>query len=682
MGASTGRSAGGRFVAWRLPIVVFGIGFLLSLLTFWYVDAREREARRVEFERRAARVAMTARISFDVPLEVLRSVPALFEASDEVTRADFHAFVADSLARYPWIYALEWIPRVPRAERARYEAAAAADGLRGYHFKEDAPSGPPVRARERAEYFPLYYMEPPNEIALGIEETALGLRKQAMQQARDTGETTATERLRLVQDDPSVVSVIAFHPVYVRGSNAKTSAERREHLRGFAAAVFRVRPVVGNALREVDLDAMDVALLDASASEPARVLFESRPGASQRADDTAGFEHAASIAGRRWVFRVTDRAGWVQSGTAGWSALLIGLVVSGLAAGLAYASSAMLLLRRQVHEARRLGQYTLVEKLGEGGMGTVYRAHHAMLRRPTAVKLLHPERSGSSALARFEREVQLTSGLTHPNTVVVYDYGHTENDVFYYAMEFIDGITLQELVDVYGPQPQERVVHILRQVCGSLAEAHAAGMVHRDVKPANVMLCNRGGLYDFAKVLDFGLVTDPSETTDGRLSQSSHVLGTPLYLSPEIIRGTEEVDARADIYALGALAYFLLTGVPVFSGQTVVEVCAKHLTSLPEPPTARTGAVAIDPALEALVMRCLAKDPADRPASASELLNELAGVRVQLWTTEDARAWWQDRGAGHGKPLPASRREPAAKSADPTLELFPRRRQGAGDAGP
>jgi serine/threonine protein kinase len=328
-----------------------------------------------------------------------------------------------------------------------------------------------------------------------------------------------------------------------------------------------------------------------------------------------------------------------------------------------------------VSAARRLGQYTLVERIGEGGMGTVYRAHHALLRRPTAIKLLHPARARSNALARFEREVQLTSALTHPNTVVVYDYGHTHDGVFYYAMEYIDGITLQELVDVCGLQPPERVVSILSQICGALAEAHALDLVHRDIKPANVMLCKRGDLFDFVKVLDFGLAKDLSDEASTRLSQSSTVLGTPLYVAPEAIGGGSPVDARTDIYALGAVGYFLLSGAPVFTGSSVVEICAQHLSVPPEPLSRRLGQRSVGRDLEELVMRCLAKDPKDRPTSASELCQALSVLTIQPWSTNEARLWWQEHGKSLEERVRAARGAREKPSTSVTVELNPRRHE-------
>lgn len=307
-------------------------------------------------------------------------------------------------------------------------------------------------------------------------------------------------------------------------------------------------------------------------------------------------------------------------------------------------------LRTQVVEARRLGQYVLSGKIGEGAMGEVHRAQHALLRRPTAIKLLPPGKAGAQTIARFEREVQLTARLTHPNTVAIYDFGRTPDGIFYYAMELLDGIDLERLVEEFGPQPPARVVHILLQVCGSLSEAHAAGLVHRDVKPANVILCERGRVPDTAKVVDFGLVKDVgglSGDGDPALSNVDSIVGTPLYLSPEAILSPDKVDARSDLYAVGAVAYFLLTGGPVFPGTSVMEVCGKHLHTAPVPISATGRAVPED--LDRVVLACLAKNADDRPASADALRDLLAACDVPRWSTEDARRWWREH-----EPSPAT----------------------------
>src|SRR5262249_34398118 len=228
-------------------------------------------------------------------------------------------------------------------------------------------------------------------------------------------------------------------------------------------------------------------------------------------------------------------------------------------------------LQKATLEAKQLGQYALEENLGAGGMGTVYKARHAMLRRPTAVKLLDVDKMSDAAVARFEREVQLTSGLTHPNTVAVFDYGRTPDGIFYYAMEYLDGMNLDDLVKKHGALPEARMAFILRQVCGSLAEAHAAGLVHRDIKPANIFLTRRGGLHDFVKVLDFGLVKALDGQDKANVTSPNALIGTPLYLAPEAMNHPDRVDARTDVYAVGAVGYFLLTGTPVFTGSTIME---------------------------------------------------------------------------------------------------------------
>jgi hypothetical protein len=304
-------------------------------------------------------------------------------------------------------------------------------------------------------------------------------------------------------------------------------------------------------------------------------------------------------------------------------------------------------LRREVRDARRLGQYTLLERLGEGGMGVVYRAQHALLRRPTAVKLLRQSGHGDS-IQRFEREVQLMAELTHPNTVAVYDYGRTGDGVFYYAMEYLEGIDLEGLVAVGGPQPPARVVHLLHQVCGSLEEAHQRGLIHRDIKPANLFLCSGRSEPDTVKVLDFGLVKE-STKAEPQLTADNTMLGTPLYMSPEAFVSPETIDARSDLYSLGAVAYLLLTGTPVFSASTAIEVCAKHMHAEPDSPSVRLGRE-LSPDLEALVLSCLSKTPEQRPRSALALRAALSACRLEdTWGANEAAAWWETHAARVGE---------------------------------
>jgi serine/threonine-protein kinase len=299
-------------------------------------------------------------------------------------------------------------------------------------------------------------------------------------------------------------------------------------------------------------------------------------------------------------------------------------------------------LRRTVREARRLGPYTLVEKIGEGGMGAVYRANHALLRRPTAIKILPPERAGEMDLARFEREVQMTSQLTSPHTVSVYDYGRTPDGLFYYAMEFLEGIDLDELVRRDGPMPPARVVHVLRQVCEALGEAHRSGLIHRDVKPANILLCERGGRYDVAKVVDFGLVKSVAGSDPG-VTMENTAPGTPHYMAPESLRAPDRIDARADVYSLGATAYFLLTGKTVFEG-SLNEVLAQLLKDPPAAPSERLGR-SLPEKLDAVVLASLAKNPEERIESVEAFLEALRAVDGTTWTSRDAESWWRGRGA-------------------------------------
>ncbi len=294
----------------------------------------------------------------------------------------------------------------------------------------------------------------------------------------------------------------------------------------------------------------------------------------------------------------------------------------------------------QHRKMQRLGQYTLEQKIGRGGLGAVYKASHTMLRRPTALKLLRPEHSSEADLARFEREVQFTSQLTHPNTIRIYDYGRTPEGLFYYAMEYLPGINLWTLVEKYGPQPEARVIHILLQVCASLEEAHCVGLIHRDIKPENVILCERGGNYDIVKVLDFGLVK--YVPVGGKLegAKREEAVGTPQYLAPEAILTPEKVDERTDIYAIGAVAYYLLTGSDVFQGKTPIEVCRKQIDEAPEAPSKRLGHP-ISQDLEQLILACLQKEPADRPQGASVLIEGLRECRdYGKWTQSEAAAVW------------------------------------------
>ena len=331
-----------------------------------------------------------------------------------------------------------------------------------------------------------------------------------------------------------------------------------------------------------------------------------------------------------------------------WLFLILFLLLVLSAMGMFLVSYANLSSRRRLGEAelklKQLGQYTLEEKIGEGGMGVVYRARHALMRRDTAVKLLLPERADAMSIRRFEREVCLTCQLTHPNTVQIYDYGHTPDGVFYYVMELLRGLNLHELVDRFGPASEGRVIHILAQVCESLAEAHARGLVHRDIKPSNIFLCERGGVPDCVKVLDFGLVREYGDLSGGSSEAAGGNLleGTPWFMPPESLEDSTRSDPRGDIYALGALGYYLLTGDHVFPAASAQEIYEMQLTAAPLPPSRRaSGRVSAE--LDRVLLGCLEKNPDRRPASAVELRALLlATPRASEWTLELRAAWWKE----------------------------------------
>jgi serine/threonine-protein kinase len=315
------------------------------------------------------------------------------------------------------------------------------------------------------------------------------------------------------------------------------------------------------------------------------------------------------------------------------------------------------LVWRNVHRPKdgpvqplQLGQYVLVRKIGDGGMGVVYEAEHQTLRRPTAIKVLRPEKAAEHNLVRFEREARLTASLCHPNTVSVYDYGRTPGGTFYYAMEYIEGIDLDMLVRHDGPQHPGRVIRILSQICGSLAEAHAVGLIHQDIKPANVFLCERAGMVDMVKVLDFGLVRrfSRADGAEGRTSmiapQPQDFVGTPHYVAPEALLGDGEVDGRTDLYSLGCVAHFLLTGETPFAGRTVLEVLGQHLHATAKPFAAKAR-WPISPELERVILGCLGKARVQRPSDAATLYALLQQCpEARAWEHEHGRTWWAERG--------------------------------------
>jgi serine/threonine-protein kinase len=304
---------------------------------------------------------------------------------------------------------------------------------------------------------------------------------------------------------------------------------------------------------------------------------------------------------------------------------------------------------RRMGRAMEVGSYQLLRPLGKGGMGEVWLARHCMLARPAAVKLIRPEALGSdggtaqTALRRFEREARATAAMDSFHTITIFDFGVSQEGAFYYVMELLKGLNLDELVRRFGPIPPERAVHLMRQVCHSLGEAHGCGLIHRDIKPANIFTCRLGPEYDFVKVLDFGLVKPSGEAGAAatELTVEGVATGTPAFMAPEMALGQTDIDGRADIYALGCVGYWLLTGQKVFDAQSALAVAVAHVQETPVPPSKRTE-LEISDALEQVILGCLEKDPSRRPQSAGELDAQLAGsLEGSTWTRERAREWWQ-----------------------------------------
>jgi hypothetical protein len=297
--------------------------------------------------------------------------------------------------------------------------------------------------------------------------------------------------------------------------------------------------------------------------------------------------------------------------------------------------------RREAFKARQFGQYRLMERLGAGGMGEVYKAEHVLLKRPCAIKLIKAaNEADASAIARFEKEVKTTAKLTHWNTVEIFDYGRTDDGTFYYVMELLPGMSLEDMVERHGPLPPERVVYLLRQICGALQEAHSVGLIHRDIKPANIFASQRGGVYDVAKLLDFGLVKEASEKPEGGEAKFGSFSGTPLYMSPEQASAYEDVDGRADLYSLGAVGYYLLTGQPPFISKNVMELLAAHRALEIVPPSRLDISIPGD--LDQVIVKCMAKKPSDRFQSAEGLRQALDRCAVASgWGEVQAATWWK-----------------------------------------
>jgi CHASE1-domain containing sensor protein len=619
---------------------------LLSTLVFGALRGRERNEKRQAFVVQAQQLAFSIETHFDLPRELLRSVAALFLSSDRVSREEFGTFARPIIERHPSIYAFEWMPLVTDAARDSLVRAVRAQGFPEFRFQQRTLAGGDLMlADRRPDYFPILYMEPLEAVVLGLDVIGNPERGDESLRARETRSSTASDRYSLIEDPDDVFSVIAYEPVLKAAAEAA-----EEEVIGLVGVLLRLEPVVREAIAGGGTEGIHVLLRDESAAEGKQVLFSS-PADSTTLETEAAWTREFDFADRRWSVRLTplSSSSWTlgHGPVALWAAgVLLGVLA-------AFGSGALMQighLRRRVDEAMELGQYRLGRQLGEGGMGVVYRAEHRMLARPAAIKLIRTEAAGDGGkpqhevlLERFEREARATAALHSPHTIEVYDFGRTEQGEFYYVMELLDGLDLQTLVRSTGPVEPARVAHILQQTCQSLAEAHFAGLVHRDIKPANIYLCHHGLEYDFVKVLDFGLVRETKRgTVEDLTATNPHTfLGTPAFCAPEVAVSGTEVDGRSDLYALGCVAYWLLTGRTVFEGSTPLAVILAHVDEKPTPPSTLSE-FEIPPGLESIVLSCLEKEPDRRPQSAEELASRLdADLGTAKWTQASARHWWE-----------------------------------------
>lgn len=621
----------------RLVWLSFALGLALTALWAGATLRRQREEARVDFELRSRAAASHVEAGFRAPLEALYGIHALASAWPEVDQSHFEVFANKLIERYPSLAALELFDVISEGERAALEQGAPDHAGRVLRIREPAldSSSHMVPAAPRERHVVLTRLVPFHAELHGLDIMFDPWRRQQVATAARAGVPTVTAKFRLVEDPPEVFSVAVYDALYVDGT-VPTDVERREpELRGFAIALFRLAPLMHAALQGTTLDRSAVALVDEdpSLSPDQSLLFGSRAVGQPDFE----FSHEIHFAGRAWTLR-TWRSAPPGFGGAGL-VLVVGVAGSLLCSLLVALWISLHRSRARFQALEALGPYTLLREIGGGGMGRVFEARHNLLRRRAAIKVIAQEQATEEQLRRFDLEAKTTSELCHPNTVVVFDYGRTRRGDFYYAMEYVNGFTWERLVQQYGAQPAARVRHLLVQACGALAEAHGLGLVHRDVKPGNLMLGVNGGIFDFVKVLDFGLVR-VTRGAEAGASGPGVLLGTPRYMAPEAFASSHS-GPRADIYSLGCVAYYLLCGREPFSAKTDAGLAMLHLTANPDPLIGR-GKGDLTLAFERIVLRCLAKAPEDRFASAAQLLRALNELDLPTWTQANAAAFWAE----------------------------------------
>jgi CHASE1-domain containing sensor protein len=621
----------------RTASAVLAIGLVVSALLSLGMFLRERSLARARFQERASDIVLRVEQSVNTPLEHLHATASLMRAQPNLDLEVFRQFARPLLARHKSLAALEWAEVVERSEREAFERRLTLQRGHPVEIREPGPNGSMVRAPERDVYLVITLMEPWLPELEGFDVRYEPVRQRSVDAALAADGVHATSKFTLVEDPPGVYSVAVYEPIV-----DEASAERR--VKGTGIALYRVDPLVRAALPVGDGAAPDLALIDddASLSESDRLLFASRPGSE--APGSGYFAHSQRIgfAGRSWSVVVSQPAR-IDTGTV-WAVGLGSVCLSALVALYLGNAVATRKLRERVVALASLGEYTLGRELGAGGMGTVFEATHRALRRRAAIKLIHADKVNPEMIERFAREAKTTSELTHPNTVTLFDYGRTQDGRFYLVMEYVEGLTFETLIKKFGPQSEARVRHALIQVCHALTEAHERSVIHRDIKPANLMLCVYGGVHDFVKVLDFGLAKD-EKRHDGAISAANLVVGTTAYIAPEVLVDPTRAGVGSDLYAVGCVAYYLLTGKEVFAKPSELAAIAAHLT-LPPPPMP-----SISEAFERIVQKCLSKKPEDRYASARPLARALSNLDLPPWSEVEASDWWAEH---HIEPVPPS----------------------------
>jgi len=625
----------------RLVWLTLALGFGCALAWSAQAARRAHESARLAFEERSRLAADHVEQSFRAPLEALYGIHALATALPDVEQHRFELFASRLMERYPSLAALELFDVVRADERDEFERRMSARLGHPFAVREPSSAVPSemVVSPRRDRHVVLTRLLPYQAALHGLDLMFDPLRQEQIAGASRAGAPTVTSKFRLVEDPEGVFSVAVYDALYVDGEVPSDVQVRDQELRGFAIALYRLSPLMNAALAGTTLEPKSVALfdLDPQLARSDALLFGSASVADARG---FAFRRELHFAGRAWAL-VTS--GSPPSGLAaaapgllvgGLGSLLVALLV-GLVGSLRKSGQ-----RFQALEA--LGPYTLLKEIGGGGMGRVFEARHSLLRRRAAIKVIAQVQASEEQLRRFDLEAKTTSVLCHPNTVVVFDYGRTRRGDFYYAMEYVNGITWERLVHQHGAQPASRVRHLLVQACGALSEAHGLGLVHRDIKPGNLMVGVNGGIFDFVKVLDFGLVRVTRGVEAGK-SGPGNLLGTPRYMAPEAFASSQS-GPRADLYALGCVAYFLLSGQEPFAAKTDAGIAMLHLTQMP-PPLMGRGLGDVTPAFERIIMRCLAKSPDDRYASAGQLMRALSDLELPTWSQAEAAVFWAEHGA-------------------------------------